>query len=234
MRSERTKVRLHVSLHAQALLEPMPTKTKQANRVADQPPRRTQRERTETTRRALLDTARKLFARYGYAATALESVVAECGLTKGAFYHHFVGKEQLFEAVFVEEQQRIAESLATTYAARRARDSVQAAYIACRAFLDICRDPAVQQITLLDAPAVLGWERMREIESDYGLAMIKDGIRNAIAAKQLKKRDVEPLAHLLFGALCEGAMYMARADDQASAQRKVEREFKNILDALVI
>lgn len=207
-------------------------RTQAKKRPGQQRPRRTQRERRETTRRLLLDTGRKMFARDGYASTSLDAVVAECGVTKGAFYHHFVGKEELFEAVFIEEQQRIAEQLAETYETRRERDPVRASYAACRSFLELSRDPAVQQITLLDAPAVLGWERMREIESGYGLALMKEGIRNAIRAKRLKRRDVDALAHLLFGALCEGAMYMARADDQKTAQRKVELEFKAIIDGL--
>lgn len=208
----------------------MPAKTQP---TAKAPPRRTQRERSAATTRALVRTARSFFARDGYAATSLDAIVAACGVTKGAFYHHFVGKEHVFEAVFIEEQQRIAAELAKTYETGRQRDPVQASYAACRAFLDVSLEPAVQRITLLDAPSVLGWERMREIESQYGLAMMKEGIRNAIAAKRVKKRDVDPLAHLLFGALCEGAMYMARADDQPAARRKVEREFKGILDGLV-
>ena len=173
-----------------------------------------------------------MFARDGYAATSVDDIVAACGMTKGAFYHHFAGKEDLFEAVFVEEQQRIATQLTNTYEARPESDPVQASYVACRTFLTISRDPAVQRITLLDAPAALGWERMREIESDYGLALIKEGIRNAIRAKRLKRRDVDALAHVLFGAMCGGAMYMARAEDQGRAQRTVERELKAIIEGL--
>ncbi len=212
---------------------PMATKTSIEDRKQQQRPRRTQRERRERTRRSLLDSARRLFARDGFAATSLDEVVVECGVTKGAFYHHFAGKEELFEAVFVEEQQRIASHLADTYGARRHRDPVKASLKACHAFLDLSRDPGVQRITLLDAPAVLGWERMREIESEYGLAMIKDGVQSAIAAGRAKRRNVDALAHLLFGALCEGAMFMARAEDQRAAQRTVEREFKAIVDGLV-
>lgn len=197
---------------------------------ATQGPRRTQRERSETTTRQLLDTARALFARDGYAATPLEAVVSGCGVTKGAFYHHFSRKEQLFEVVFVEEQRRIAEAILEAYA--RKKDPIDASYSACRAFLDVSLDPGVQRITLLDAPAVLGWERMRQIESEYGLAMMKAGIRTAIGAKRMRKRDVDALAHLLFGALCEGVMYMARAEDQRSARRRIERELKGLLDSL--
>lgn len=194
------------------------------------PVRRSQRERSETTTRHMLSTARKLFARDGYAATSLDTVVDECGVTKGAFYHHFASKEQLFEAVFIEEQRKIAEVSVAAYKTKR--DPIDASYAACRAFFDVSLNPGVQWITLLDAPGVLGWERMRDIESNYSLRLLKESIRAAIAAKRMKKRDVDPLAHLLLGALCEGAMYMARADDQRKARRTVEREYKTILDAL--
>jgi AcrR family transcriptional regulator len=193
--------------------------------------RRTQRERSEATTRRLLETGRTLFARDGYAATSLDAIVAECGLTKGAFYHHFDGKRGLFEAVFEQEAQHTAEAIWKVYDAES--DPVDAGYAAARAFLDASLDPGYRRIALLDAPAVLGWERLRELESRYGLLLFKEGIRRAMEAERIAKRDVDALAHLLFGALCEGALYMARADDPASARRKVEREYKAILDALV-
>lgn len=209
----------------------MPTKTKRQQ--IKTPRRRTQRERSETTTRKLLSTARKHFARIGYAGTSVDSIVASCRVTKGAFYHHFSTKEQLFEAVFIEEQARIVVELTETYRAKAERDPLQAFYEACRAYLAISLDPAVQRITLLDALAVLGWERMREIESDYGLAMMKMAIGNALAAGGSRRRQVDPLAHILFGAMSEAAMYLAYAEDQVAAKRQVERELKRVLDCLL-
>ena len=193
-------------------------------------PRRTQRERSEATTRRLLETGRALFARDGYAATSLDAIVTECGLTKGAFYHHFDGKRELFEAVFEQEAQRTAEAIWAVYDAEA--DPVDAGYAAAGAFLDASLDPGYRRIALLDAPGVLGWDRLRELESRYGLLLFKEGIRRAMEAERIAKRDVDALAHLLFGALCEGALYIARADDPVSARGKVEREFKAILDAL--
>ena len=199
----------------------------------ESPRRRTQQERSEATTRKLLATARDHFARHGYAGTSLEGVVASCGVTKGAFYHHFANKERLFEAVFVEEQRRIVEGLAKTYGAAAERDPRRAFYDACRAYLEISLDPAVQRITLLDALAVLGWERMREIESDFGLAMMKMAIGNALSVRGARRREVDPLAHILFGAMSEAAMYMANAEDQAAAKRQVERQLGRLLDCLL-
>jgi AcrR family transcriptional regulator len=194
------------------------------------PPRRTQRERSEATTNELVRTARRLFARDGYAATSLDAVVAACGVTKGALYHHFSGKRELFDAVFEAEQRHLYARLIDAY--RKPRDPVRGAYAGCRAFLEACLDPGVQRITLLDAPSVLGWERMRELEAEYGLALIKQGIRNGMEADRIPRREIDPLAHLLFGALCEGAMFIARAEDQQAALRRIDREVRGILDSL--
>jgi AcrR family transcriptional regulator len=194
--------------------------------------RRTQQERTAATTGQLVAAARELFATEGYAATSLEAIVTACGVTKGALYHHFAGKREIFEAVFRAEEQRICEALSA--AAARKRDPIEAMYAGCRTWLEVCLDPGVQRIALLDAPSVLGWERMREIEAEYGLALIKEGLRHAIAEGRMKRRDPDPLAHLLFGALCEGAMFVARAGDPAAAQRRFEREIRALLDAYVV
>ena len=191
--------------------------------------RRTQRERSAATTGQLVGAARELFAADGYAATSLDAIVSACGVTKGALYHHFAGKREIFEAVFRAEEERICVALAQ--AAARGRDPVDAMYAGCREWLEVCLDPGVQRITLLDAPSVLGWERMREIEAEFGLALIKEALNQAMKAGRMKRRDPDPLAHLVFGALCEGAMFVARADDQAAAKRRFEREMKTMIEA---
>jgi AcrR family transcriptional regulator len=163
----------------------------------------------------------------------VDSVVTSSGVTKGAFYHHFANKERLFEAVFIEEQRRIVERLAETYGGKAERDPRKGFYDACRAYLEISIDPAVQRITLLDALGVLGWERMRKIESDYGLAMMKMAIGNALGARGGRPSEVDPLAHILFGAMSEAAMFLANAENPTAAKRQVERQFKRVLDCLL-
>jgi AcrR family transcriptional regulator len=193
-------------------------------------PRRTQAERSEATTGQLVATARDLFARDGYAATSLEAVSSEAGVTKGGLYHHFGSKKELFEAVFRAEQQELLTALAT--AAGKEKDPWDGFFAGAKAYLEVSLDAGVQRITLLDASSVLGWERMREIEADYGLAMLKEGLRQSVKAGRIRRRDVDALAHLLFGALGEGAMYIAREPDQRAALRRVTRDLKSILDAL--
>jgi AcrR family transcriptional regulator len=199
--------------------------------VATKVARRTQAERTEATTGALVDAARELFARDGYDATSLDAVAARAGVTKGAVYHHFEGKRQLFEAVFSREVERIAVPLASAYG--RKKDPWDAFAAGCRAFLDECLDPGLQRIVLLDASAAIGWEQIRRLESPL-LEMMELGISLASEAGRIAPRKPGPLAHFLYGALCETAMIVARADDQKVAHREAVVEIGRVLDGLAL
>ena len=199
--------------------------------VATKVGRRTQAERTEATTSALVDAARELFANDGYAATSLAAVAARANVTKGAVYHHFEGKQQLFEAVFTREVERMATPLVAAYA--RKTDPWDAFKAGCRAFLDECLDPDVQRIVLLDALSAIGWEQVRHLETPL-LEMMELGISRAIEAGRIAPRPPDPLASFLYGALCETAMIVARADDQKAAHRQAVTEIGRILDGLTI
>ena len=191
--------------------------------------RRSQPERSEATQRALVESARDLFASEGYSDTQLDDVVRAAGVTKGALYHHFEGKADLFRAVFEHEQGRLAKMVSAAY--RRQPDPWKGFFAGCRALLEAQLDPGVQRITLLDAPSVLGWEQMRGIGSRYCLQLVKKGLEEAIAAGQIASRPIEPIAHLVVGAVCEGSMMVARADDQRAAAKRLLTELRTLLDA---
>ncbi|MCV7237060.1 TetR family transcriptional regulator [Mycolicibacterium celeriflavum] len=193
--------------------------------------RRTQAERTEATTSALVDAARALFAEEGYEATSLDTVAARARMTKGAVYHHFEGKRQLFEAVFTQEVERISAPLVKAY--QRKKDPWEGFAAACRAFLEQCLEPGLQRIVLLDAFGALGWEQMRRLETPL-LEMMEVAITRAIVAGRIADRPTGPLAHFLFGAICELAMIVARAKDQKVAHRHAVAELGRILDGLVI
>jgi AcrR family transcriptional regulator len=197
--------------------------------VATRVPRRSQAERTEATTAALVDAARELFARDGYDATSLDAVAARAGVTKGAVYHHFAGKRQLFEAVFSREVERMITPLTAAYTHKK--DPWDAFKAATRAFLEECQDPGVQRIVLLDANAAIGWEGMRRLEAPL-LEMMELAISRAVEAGRIAPRPPGPLAHFLFGATCEVAMVVARADDQKAAQRHAVAEIGRVLDSL--
>src|ERR687893_1064543 len=170
---------------------------------------RTQKERSEATTSELVEVARRLFAADGYAATSLDDVVRGAGVTKGALYHHFGGKRDLFLAVYEREQQRLAQVQFEAFARRKG--SWDGFMAGSQAFFEASLDPGVQRITLLDAPSVLGWETMREVEGRYGAAQLHHAIEALIHDGDLPPRPVAPLANMLFGAMCEAAMMVARS-----------------------
>jgi AcrR family transcriptional regulator len=181
--------------------------------------RRRQAERSAATLRALLDSGRALFAARGFAGTAREDIVRQAGVTRGALYHHFVGKEQLFRAVFEEMEREVAERIME--AAASATDPAEQLRLGCVAFLDLATDPAVQRIVLIDAPAVLGWRAWREVEAVYGLGLVRDGLQAAMDAGQIRAQPVTPLAHVILAAVNEAALYIAGAADPIAARAEM-------------
>lgn len=193
-------------------------------------PARTQRERTDATTAALVDAAHELFALDGYAATSLDAVVANAGMTKGALYHHFDSKRELFAAVFSREVERLVEPVSAAYA-EPGGDSWAAFERGCTAFLEACLEPKTQQIVLLDAQAALGWETIRALEGRM-LELMEAGIETSIADGLLAERPAKPLVSVLFGTICEGAMVVARAEDQDASQAEILDAVAALLEGL--
>lgn len=162
----------------------------------------------ERTRQALLDTAERLFSRDGYGAVGLPAVVAGAGVTKGALYHQFDGKEALFTAVLERTAERVAERVVAAAAAFP--DDPWAQLLAgSRAFLDAATDPATVRIMLVDGPAVLGWAAWRELDERTSGRHLAGALTALVEAGELAPRPVEPLARLLSGAMNELATWLA-------------------------
>jgi AcrR family transcriptional regulator len=193
-------------------------------------PRSRMAERAEETRGALIAAARALFAERGFAAVGTEEIVRAARMTRGALYHHFESKEDLFRAVYEDVERELVEQIAG--AAGAAADPLEALRIGARTFLDACEDPAVQQIALIDAPSVLGWEQWREIGLRYGFGLVQATLEAAIEAGQLERQPVRPLAHLLLGSIDEAAMLVARATDDGQTKRDVAAAVDRFLDSL--
>ena len=177
--------------------------------------RRTQAERTEATRAALIAAARRLFTERGYDAVGSEEIVRAAGVTRGALYHHFGGKPGLLEAAYEQLEGESTERVARIVLGSGSSSPLEAMKAGVEAFLDECAEPELRQIALHDAPAVLGWERWREIGAAHGLGLIEASLNAAIEAGEIRALPVKPLAHLLLGALDESAMLIARTDDAA-------------------
>lgn len=167
------------------------------------------------TRDALVAAARDLFGRQGYEGTSIEAILDAAGVARGALYHHFVNKAELFDAVLDRETAALAEVIAR--AALSVKDPLESLRAGCDAFLQLALDPAVQRITLLDAPAVVGWQRWREIDREYTLGGLQSAIRRLADAGRADPAQVDMLAHMLLAAFGEAAMFVATADDPDGA-----------------
>jgi AcrR family transcriptional regulator len=187
-------------------------------------------EQAVATRTELLRVARELFAARGYADVGTEEIVRAAHMTRGALYHHFKDKRDLFRAVHAQ----LAEDLLQQIVAQTAgsADAWEALTRGMRAFLDICEDPAVIRISHLDAPAVLGWAEWREIDAAHWLGVLTMALQEAMDAGLLRRRDVQPLAHMLMGAMVEASMMIANAADPAAARAEVEGPLLALLEGL--
>jgi AcrR family transcriptional regulator len=187
-------------------------------------------ERSEATRAALMAAARELFTERGYAAVSTEEIVGRAGVTRGALYHHFKDKKDLFRSVVEQLEQEVLERIAGV--AFQHEDPWEQQVAALNAFLDVCLEPDVQQLTLTDAPSVLGIEEWREIEATYGLALVRAGLELVMSAGLIEEQPIEPLAHLMLGALGEAGLVIARADDPKAARAEVGASVERLLNGL--
>ena len=178
---------------------------------------RTQEQRSAATRRALVAVARRLWAARGYAEVGTPEIAAAAGVTRGAMYHQFADKAALFLAVAEAVEQDVMTRLVA----------------AVEPWLDICVDPEVRQLLLLDAPSVLGWEKYRDIAQRYSLGVTEQLLVEAMNAGQLARQPSRALAHVLIGALDEAAMVIATAEDRDRARADVGEVLRRLFDGLL-
>src|SRR5262245_6258578 len=154
-----------------------------------------------STKRALVDVAEEIFTGTGYAATTTASIGAGARGTKGALYHHFSGKQALFEAVF--ERVETNASKAIQKSLRAERDPWEKAMIGLRAFLEVVREPAYRRIVILEGPAVLGYARFREQEERSTFANVLEIVRSVLSAGnwELDEDMLQTFARIFFGAM---------------------------------
>jgi AcrR family transcriptional regulator len=194
--------------------------------------RRTQAERTAATRDALVTAGRALFGARGYAAVGTEEIVRTAGVSRGALYHQFTDKAELFAAVFISVEETTSARIVAAVAAAGPGDPIAAMHLGTAAFLDICTEPDMARIMLVDAPAVLGAQRWTDISTDYNMGLVEQLIAGGIEIGRIAPQPVAPLARILLGAVREAALYLAGADDQAAARAQVGNVLNGIIESV--
>ena len=183
----------------------------------------------EATRRALIDVARKLFGEKGYVATSLDEIVAAANVTKGAFYHHYNGKQDLFAAVYEQVKLEVSDRFAAAFIEP---DPWKDLCTGCQAMLDAHLDPTVQRIVLHDAQAVLDADTIRRVDARYGAVVLRGALRRAIRAGIIRPLPLKTLALMLTGAILEGCMAIADSDDPAQAREDTGSVLTALLEGL--
>jgi AcrR family transcriptional regulator len=177
------------------------------------------------TARTLRRQARKLFTKKGYSGVNTEELVESARVTKGALYHHFANKKELYHAVVEDVEQELVEKLEAAGARRKPWDRLHAM---CRAYLDACRDPALARMLVLEAPVVLGWKTWCNLEQKYEVAAFARCLGEAGALTE----PAETLAQVILGALTTGARVIATSADPNQARAEVERTMDRLLAGL--
>jgi AcrR family transcriptional regulator len=188
-------------------------------------------ERGQSTREQLITIATRLFGERGYEGASIEAVLRESGVSRGALYHHFENKEALFEEVLEEVETSVGHDIVAATAG--IDDPVEALRAGSVAWVRLAADPLIQRLLLIDAPSVLGWERWREIESRYGLGLLKVALQGVADSGRLRADLVDLFAHMVLAAMNEIALLVARADDADAAIRDGEAAVDELLKRLL-
>ncbi|MDX6332206.1 MAG: hypothetical protein QOI83_4589 [Streptomycetaceae bacterium] len=194
-------------------------------------------EHVADTRKSLVAAARTLFAERGYAATGTEDIVAAARVTRGALYHHFRDKADLFRAVMGECAQEMAERLVeqeTRRAEQHPGDAWQLLRTGFQSFLDACNDPDFQRIVLVEGPAVLGHSAWDTLVEQHGYLLLAEALTEAIQEGRIEELPVPPLTRMLASLISEASLYIARAEDHDRAREEAGAVLDRLLAGLAV
>lgn len=188
----------------------------------------------QDARERLVAVATELFGERGYHQTGTEEIVRRSGVTRGSLYHHFADKQALFAEVFDRADMQVSSRvrLAAQEADRRGDDAWSAFVAGWEALLDSAADEALQRIRVVDAPAVLGWQRWQEHNARYTLENIEAGLIRLLERGELVPQPVAPLAVLLMGLSNQAVAAIAGADDRVQARQDIGAAVHRLIEGL--
>ncbi|MCM3762898.1 TetR/AcrR family transcriptional regulator [Alkalihalobacillus oceani] len=185
------------------------------------------KEETDMTIQRITAIARELFAAKGYTNIALEEIVQEAGLTRGALYHHFTSKKGLFLAVFEEVQRDIARQIETE--AMKSTDLWEQLLLGCRAFVVSASEAQNHRILLVDGPAILGWDTFRKMDQQHSMKSLMEHLELLQKQGMIKPISIEAMTHCLSGAMNEAALWIAEHPDRQQAIDQVMDSLRVLL-----
>jgi AcrR family transcriptional regulator len=195
---------------------------------------RTQKERSAATQEAVISAARRLWGEHGYVAASTPEIAEAAGVTRGAMYHQYATKTELFLAVLEAIEAEVIERLTADVIAAEPSTPAETLHVTADAWLRIAVEPEIRQLMLLDAPSILGWAGFREISQRYGLGMTEQLLSAAIDAGELRPQPTSPLATIVLAALDEAAMVIANSTDPARERQEVHAVIHDLIDGLLV
>ncbi|MGP4017188.1 TetR/AcrR family transcriptional regulator [Saccharopolyspora sp. 5N708] len=187
-------------------------------------------EYSESTRQALVDSAVELFTEHGYAGTSLDGIAKRARVTKGALYHHFGGKQALFEAAFDAVETNVVARLAEVISGTGS--PWEATRSGLRAFLEVCLEPSYQRIVVQDGPAVMGWDRWRAAEEAHTFGVVRGVVTALVETGEIDPLPIEALSRVMFGALSAGATAIAGSGSPKQARADIGECVERVLIGL--
>jgi AcrR family transcriptional regulator len=194
--------------------------------------RRTQAERSEATRAALMAAGRELFAAQGYSGAGRESIVAAAGVTRGALQHHFGDKQSLFQAVYEDVERQVMAAVAESAMRAGHEHPLEMLRVGAHAYLDAVLDPAVQRICAIDGPAILPADVRQEITNRYALGLVRETIDGAMRKGEIGPAPIEPLTRMILAGINAAAQYVATAPNPRVARKEAGRTVDVLLSGL--
>ncbi len=194
---------------------------------------RTQAQRSESTRLALLAAGRRLFSEMGYVRTGQEAIVSAAGVTRGALQHHFGTKQALFVAVYEAVEREVVDAIATAAMAVSPDHPLEMLRCGCHAYLDAVLDPTVRRISAIDGPAVVPADVRQEITDRYALGLVREAVEQAVDLGEIRATPTEPLARMLLAGVIAAAEYVATASDPHAARADAGQTVDLLLDNMM-
>ncbi|MCM3142102.1 TetR/AcrR family transcriptional regulator [Brevibacillus sp. MER 51] len=185
-------------------------------------------EQKQQTMQKLIEVAREVFSRQGYADAAMEDIVKQAGVTRGALYHHFGNKEGLFEAVLASVQQEIGERVEAE--AAKSEEPWQQLILGCLAFVSSAVEHRNKRILLIDGPSVIGWETWRRMDEENSMRHLREQLQTMQEQGYLRTVSIDALTHLLSGAMNEAVLWISETPDHEKSLEEISAALTLLLE----
>ncbi|WGV62185.1 TetR/AcrR family transcriptional regulator [Brevibacillus brevis] len=185
-------------------------------------------EQKQQTMQKLIEVAREMFSKKGYADAAMEDIVKQAGVTRGALYHNFGSKEGLFEAVLASVQQEIGERVEAE--AAKSEEPWQQLILGCLAFVSSAVEQRNKRILLIDGPAVIGWEKWRRMDEETSMRHLREQLLTMQEQGYIRPVSIDALTHLLSGAMNEAVLWISETPDQEKSLEEISAAMTLLLE----